>query len=55
MAEINPELFKHILFYHLLYFIVGGIFIREQNLNQDKIYQEILKSNSKKEKKGNKK
>ena len=29
--------------------------IREQNINQDKIYQEILKSNSKKEKKGDKK
>lgn len=25
MTEINPELFKHILVYHLLYFIVGGI------------------------------
>ena len=27
MAEINPELFKHILVYHLLYFIVGGILL----------------------------
>ena len=27
MTEINPELFKHILVYHLLYFIVGGILL----------------------------